>query len=97
MPEPIKLTVEAKIEHTVLLAASIVKVTGCPEPPPLAATAYVGPPTVAQHGAVEVNVIASEPLPTANSCSASAAVQTLLPDALAMILHVPTPMKLTVA
>jgi hypothetical protein len=53
----LKLTVEPEIEQTELLAASILKVTGLPDPPPVAVTAYVGPETTAELGAVDVNVI----------------------------------------
>jgi hypothetical protein len=51
-----KLTVEPEIVHTALLDASIVSVTGSFDVA-WAVTWYVGPPTVAGFGAVEVNAI----------------------------------------
>ena len=50
-----KLTVAPEIVHTELADASIVKVTALPDPPPVAVTVYVAPPTFAALGAVEVN------------------------------------------
>ena len=42
MPAPTKLTVEPDTVHTPLVAEE--NVTGLPDPPPVAATAYGGPP-----------------------------------------------------
>ena len=52
-----KLTVAPEIEHTEAALGSIVNVTGLPEPPPVAVTLYVAPPTFALDGAVDVNMI----------------------------------------
>ena len=68
VPTAVKLTVDPAIEHTDDALGSTVNVTGLPEPPPVAATAYVEPPTLASDGAVDVNTIAWSPLATANDC-----------------------------
>ena len=52
-----KLTVAPEIEQTEAALGSIVNVTGSPEPPPVAVTSYVAPPTFAPDGAVDVNTI----------------------------------------
>ena len=63
----------------------------------MAETLYVGPPTVGLLGAVDVNVIVCEPLPTLNDCcSCGAAAYSALPAWLASIAHMPAPWKLTV-
>ena len=57
IPAPIKLMTEPEIEHTELDDESIEKVTGFPEAPPIAITVYMGPPTTALAGGVDVNVM----------------------------------------
>jgi hypothetical protein len=64
VPTAVKLTVEPVIEQNDVAELSIVKVTGLPEPPPVAVTEYVPPPTEALLGTVEVNVIVCAPWPT---------------------------------
>src|SRR5262249_40192461 len=56
VPTPMNDTVAPAIVHTVLAAASIVKLTGSPEVA-VAVTMYVGPPTAAAPGAAEVKLI----------------------------------------
>ena len=56
VPAPVNDTVEPEIEQTDAALASIVNVTARPEVA-VAVTVYVGPPTAAKAGAVEVNVI----------------------------------------
>jgi hypothetical protein len=57
----VKLTVEPVIEQNDVAELSIVKVTGLPEPPPVAVTEYVAPATAALLGTVEVKAIACAP------------------------------------
>ena len=66
-------TVAPEIEQTELAVASIVNVTGRPDGEAVAVTVYVAPPTEADSGAGEVNVIVCVPLPTANDCCACSA------------------------
>jgi hypothetical protein len=57
-----KLTTPCETVHT--LGVPEVKVTTLPDAPPVAVTLYLGPPTVALDGVVEVKVMVWEPLPT---------------------------------
>ena len=50
VPAPVKLTVAPEIVHTADELASMAKVTGFPDAPPVAVTVYVAPPTVAPLG-----------------------------------------------
>src|SRR5258708_23644401 len=72
LPAPMNDTVEPVIEHTDAAVASIVSATVSAEDA-VAVTLYVGPPTVALPGAVEVNVMVWLPLATAKLCSACGA------------------------
>ena len=58
VPTAVKLTTAPAIEHTEVAVASMERTTGLLDPPPIAPTVYVGPPTTASDGAVDVNVIA---------------------------------------
>ena len=64
VPAPTNVTVEPATVQT--LSVAEVKVTGLPEAPPEAATEYVGPPTVAPDGAVEVKVMLCAAFVTVN-------------------------------
>src|SRR5581483_7932241 len=76
----------------------MVKVTGSPEGLAVAVTVYVGPPTVAPAGAVDVKAIDWLPLATANDCCTwGAALYCALPAWLASTTQVPTPIIDTVA
>jgi hypothetical protein len=57
IPELKKLTTEAAMVHTEVAEASMVKTTGLPDVPLVAATVYVGPPATAPTGGVEVKVM----------------------------------------
>ena len=97
VPAPVKVTVEPDMEHTAAAAESIVKLTGRPEDA-VAVTLYVGPPTTAPVGAVDVNVIVWLAAPTANDCcTCGAALKFALPAWLPSMTHVPAAVKLTVA
>ena len=90
VPGPMKVTVAVAIVHTVLAAASIVKLTGSPDVA-VAVTVYVGPPTVAFEGAVEVKLIVCACLTTVNDCcTCGAGLKVAFPAWLALITHVPT-------
>src|SRR6185295_10016852 len=65
VPAPMNDTVEPAIVHTVLAEASMVNVTVSPEVA-VAVTVYVGPPTLALAGAVEVKLIVCEARLTVN-------------------------------
>ncbi len=62
MPATTKLTVEPDTVHTLLVAEE--NVTGLPDAPPMAATAYGGPPATAVVGARELKTIAWDPRAT---------------------------------
>jgi hypothetical protein len=96
VPPPTKLTVAPEIVHTELLDASIENATGSFELAS-AVTLYVGPPTVAAIGGVEVKVIVCGFLLTWRDCCAcGAGSYAPLPAWLASIVQVPEPVKLTV-
>jgi hypothetical protein len=57
VPAATKLTVAPEIVQTELVDASMLNVTASPEPPPVTVTVYIGPPTTAGLGGVDVNVI----------------------------------------
>ena len=64
-----KLTVDPEIvQAPAVEAASIEKITGFPEAPPVAAAAYGAPPTAGLLGAVDVKARAWLILPTAIDC-----------------------------
>ena len=70
VPPPTNETVDPDTVQTPALDAAALKLTVRPELA-VAETAYVGPPTVAPVGAVEVNVIVCELFPgveTENDC-----------------------------
>ena len=62
------MTTPALMEQTVDVLASTVRVTGLPEPPPVAVGVSPGPPTTAVVGAVEVKWIVCAALATAKDC-----------------------------
>src|SRR5207244_4842491 len=62
VPTAVNDTVEPAIEHTEVAVASIVNVTGLPDPPPVAVTAYVAPPTTAPPGGTDVKLIVCDAL-----------------------------------
>ena len=91
------MTTPPLIEHTVEVVASIEKVTGLPEPPPVAVGAYPGPPTTASVGAVEVTWMVWLALATWNCWVACcAASKYVLPAWSAVTTQVPTPTNDTV-
>jgi hypothetical protein len=66
VPGALKLTVGPVREHTE--GVLDVRETGSPEDA-LAEAVYVGPPTLAEDGAAEANLIVCAPLATAKDCS----------------------------
>src|ERR1039457_4611265 len=92
-----KLAVAPEIVQTEALEASIVMITGSCDSPPVAVTGYEVPPTVADVGAVDVNLISCVFLTTSNDCcSCRAGANSPFPAWFASIVHVPAPTKLTV-
>ena len=73
VPTAVKLTVDPATEQTAAALGSIENVTGLPDPPPVAVTSYVAPPTFAPDGAVDVSTIAWSPFATVNDCCTWAA------------------------
>ena len=61
VPTAVKLTVDPATEQTAAALGSIENVTGLPNPPPVAVTSYVAPPTFAPDGAVDVNAMVCAP------------------------------------
>ena len=101
MPVPTKDTISFTSVHTPAFPGDAEYITGKPELAD-AETVYVGPATTACDGAVDVKLIdctlsEAAPLRTENDCCACGAGRYLvLPDWFALIVHVPTPMGVTV-
>ena len=100
MPEPTNDTVAPDSVQTPALAGSIEKLTGRPELAD-AETPYAGPPTTAPDGGDEVKLIdwtlgeaASVPIEN-DCCTGGAGLNLLLPRWVALIVHVPSPMRWT--
>ena len=68
VPTPMNDTTAPEIEQIVLADASIVRVTAKAEGDAVAVAVYVGPPNVAEPGAVEVKLIVWLPFATEKLC-----------------------------
>jgi hypothetical protein len=99
VPVPTGVTVAPETVQTPALVGSAEKTAARPELA-IADTVYVAPPTVADEGAVEVNVmdctLGADGWPTPNDCcTRAAAAYVPLPAWSALTVHVPVPTKET--